>query len=282
MGNFEQLVPCIFTSLKRTNKVAFSWGYVVKVKHETSSSTTTVDGRASIIQLKSKEVNALAIRSPEKIQARGQQSSFLEVALPRARRYMIKVKHAASSSRASVDGIHDVFSMEKDEEILEEEAVCRFCFFLFEEDQNIFKTKCSCKFTRIHEECAIEWSEIECNSNNCEICEQEIRKIPVTLASIDEPKCKSVKVLRGYAAKMKHGITSSKAIADDIDDATSEEVDEEIPEEEAVCRFCFSLLEKDDTFKTKCSYMKNVQLNGPRRKATIVVMFVSSRLYIYL
>ncbi|PIN25785.1 hypothetical protein CDL12_01467 [Handroanthus impetiginosus] len=67
------------------------------------------------------------------------------------------------------------------EKIPREDAVCRFCFNLFQED-NVLKTKCKCKFTLIHESCAIEWSEKKGNKK-CDVCEQDIQNIPVTLST---------------------------------------------------------------------------------------------------
>ncbi|PIN25389.1 hypothetical protein CDL12_01861 [Handroanthus impetiginosus] len=64
--------------------------------------------------------------------------------------------------------------------IPKEEAVCRFCFNLFQED-NVLKTKCKCKFTLIHEPCTIEWSDKKGNKK-CDVCEQDMQNIPVTLS----------------------------------------------------------------------------------------------------
>ncbi|PIN25388.1 hypothetical protein CDL12_01860 [Handroanthus impetiginosus] len=64
------------------------------------------------------------------------------------------------------------------EKIPKEEAICRFCFNIFQED-NVLKTKCKCKFTLIHESCATAWSQKKGN-NKCYVCEQGIRNMPVT------------------------------------------------------------------------------------------------------
>ncbi|CAL5413854.1 unnamed protein product [Camellia sinensis] len=47
--------------------------------------------------------------------------------------------------------------MEGDEEIFEEEAVCKNCFHNLKEE-NILKTECKCGNALIHEECAAKWS----------------------------------------------------------------------------------------------------------------------------
>ncbi|PIN23172.1 hypothetical protein CDL12_04101 [Handroanthus impetiginosus] len=64
--------------------------------------------------------------------------------------------------------------------IRKEEAICRFCFNIFVED-NVLKTKCTCKFTLIHEPCATEWSQKKGN-NKCDVCEKDIQNMPVTLS----------------------------------------------------------------------------------------------------
>ncbi|GMP78000.1 hypothetical protein CsSME_00034095 [Camellia sinensis var. sinensis] len=69
--------------------------------------------------------------------------------------------------------------MEGDEEIFEEEAVCKFCFDILKEE-NILKTECKCGNALIHEECAANWSRTRGN-NYCDSCEQEVQIFPVAL-----------------------------------------------------------------------------------------------------
>ncbi|KAK4435850.1 hypothetical protein Salat_0748600 [Sesamum alatum] len=67
--------------------------------------------------------------------------------------------------------------------IHKEEAVCRFCFDRFE-DENILMTKCNCKMVAlIHEDCAVERRRSRKDGNfKCEDCEQDIQIVPVTLS----------------------------------------------------------------------------------------------------
>ncbi|PIN25387.1 hypothetical protein CDL12_01859 [Handroanthus impetiginosus] len=67
------------------------------------------------------------------------------------------------------------------EKIPKEEAICKFCFKIFQED-NALKTKCKSNFTLIHESCATECSQKKGN-NQCDVCEQDVQKIPVIVTS---------------------------------------------------------------------------------------------------
>ncbi|KAL9662739.1 hypothetical protein QQ045_027573 [Rhodiola kirilowii] len=84
-------------------------------------------------------------------------------------------RNSGLASASSIDN-----GEEDQEDITEEEAVCRICFEEIGEELETFKLECNCKgdLALVHRQCSQKWFNLRGNKT-CEICREEVQNITV-------------------------------------------------------------------------------------------------------
>ncbi|KAM0862703.1 hypothetical protein ACQ4PT_045098 [Festuca glaucescens] len=105
--------------------------------------------------------------------------------LPRFRVLSMPVPVPESDSSEAHEGAEGA-KQEDEEEVGEEEAVCRICMVaLGEEGGSVLKLECRCKgeLALAHRDCALKWFGIKGNAN-CDVCGHDVLNLPVTLRRV--------------------------------------------------------------------------------------------------
>ncbi|KAK4278721.1 hypothetical protein QN277_016528 [Acacia crassicarpa] len=99
-------------------------------------------------------------------------------------------RHPAAVNDYSIDktSVPEIAIEDATEDIPEKEAVCRICLMELGEGGDTLKMECSCRgdLALAHQECAVKWFSIKGNKT-CDVCNQEVRNLPVTLLKIQSP-----------------------------------------------------------------------------------------------
>ncbi|KAK1647405.1 hypothetical protein QYE76_065210 [Lolium multiflorum] len=102
--------------------------------------------------------------------------------LPRFRVSSMTVPVPESSPSEAQEGAKQE---EDEEEVGEEEAVCRICMVALGEEGSVLKLECHCKgeLALAHQDCALKWFGIKGNAN-CDVCGHDVLNLPVTLRHV--------------------------------------------------------------------------------------------------
>ncbi|KAJ0779720.1 putative Zinc finger, RING-CH-type, Zinc finger, RING/FYVE/PHD-type [Helianthus annuus] len=163
----------IVTKIKSIFHGNRSWSLPVKQESNMSPSITTpVSARTYGEQQKSQ------IRAVKPHVSRSLSVPLRNIVVVRS------VSFAARKDNDQIESADDEIipaQVETEEEIDEEEAVCRICMEPCAEG-NQLKMECSCKgaLRLVHEECAVKWFNLR-GDKICEVCRREVSNLPVTL-----------------------------------------------------------------------------------------------------
>ncbi|KAF8394497.1 hypothetical protein HHK36_020706 [Tetracentron sinense] len=160
---------------------AFSWKRCASLPVRTESNVSPSVSTPTMTRIYGEQHNSRKGAVPAKV-SRSLSVPGRNVVIIRSESFAIRKEHVQTDP---IDGqITPIHMEDDDEEIPEEEAVCRICFDVCTGD-NALKMECSCKgaLRLVCEECAVKWFSIK-GDKKCDVCWQEVRNLPVTLLRV--------------------------------------------------------------------------------------------------
>uniref|UniRef100_A0ACD5TGG4 Uncharacterized protein n=1 Tax=Avena sativa TaxID=4498 RepID=A0ACD5TGG4_AVESA len=97
----------------------------------------------------------------------------------------VQVPESSESDSSEAQEGAEGAKQKDEEEVGEEEAVCRICMVALGEGGSVLKLECRCKgeLALAHRDCALKWFGIKGNGN-CDVCGHDVLNLPVTLRRV--------------------------------------------------------------------------------------------------